>query len=238
MKFFSIVASLVAVAHAAIQPNTAFGLITIRSGSQLQYATLQQTSSGKLVAGASSGNDFTGFFLADGRVRVGGTDQWLTVDSDKQLAVATAAPTNFGVDDSDHLTSSDGSSGFYALPAAGNTYNIFAGTSSDPNAIGVAIRVVWNSASSSASASAAPSTTISTHASVASSAAPVTSAPAPVTSATVVQPSSQIIETVTVCHKNGTCSHSTGLPQVNAAHNAAGSIFGAAVAAIAGAILI
>ncbi|VVT54157.1 uncharacterized protein SAPINGB_P003935 [Magnusiomyces paraingens] len=247
MQFFIALSVFAAAAQAAIQGNTAFGLIVIRSGSPVQYSSLKEDSNRKLVIDSSISTDFTGFFLPDGRVRVGGTDSWLAVGSDEQLAVLTATPQNFGVDDNNWLTLSDGTSNFYLLSSGDSTYNVYNGAGySQSNAIGIALRVVWDETNSTSSESVASSTVASSiasssHSAVASSSSTashassiassqVTSAPTAASS-----PISQVVETVTICHKNGTCTHaSSSVAQVNGAVNV-GSYFGAAVAAVAAA---
>lgn len=92
MKFLVLASALAAVAQAAIEPNTAFGLITLRSASPVHLLSPSVDTDGRLVVNGSK-NYFSGTFLPDGRVRTGGTDQWLSVGTDGALRVATAKPT-------------------------------------------------------------------------------------------------------------------------------------------------
>lgn len=225
-------ASLLAFAAAQIQGNTGFGLVLIRSGSPLQYASPVIGADGKLtVTGANTGL-YSGYFLPDGRVRQGGTDQWLTVGVDKALEIGTSAPTTFGVDDSDHLTVG-GSAGFVAAQNADGTYTLFAGSSgpsNDTTSYNVELRVQWEvSSSSSSSAETSAETETST--------LPFTptSGFANITSPTATAPP-EVTETVTQCVEDGDCIH-TSVPQVNGAAATQGLI-GAAAFALAGALLL
>lgn len=247
MKFIAIAAALVSVAQAAIQGNTAFGLVAIRSGSPVHLSSAALDSNNNLYLGGSS-NYFTGFMLPDGRVRVGGVDSWLTIAEDSSLVVGSASPYNFGVDDSNHLTY-NGNSGFLAV-LEHNVYQLYANSSAgDSNSYTVALRVDWSSSSSSsAEASASGSSVASTGASSVASthASTVTSnsigtngtiTAVPTVTATASSSGSRITETVTICSQDGTCHTTTGIPQVNGAATG-GSIIGAAVAAVAGVFLL
>lgn len=228
MKSFVIsaasLASLISLVQAAVGKGGSFGLVLIRSGSPLQYASPSVGADNKLVISAASSSDhYTGYFLPDGRVRQGGTDMWLSVDTDHSLAVLNAKPMNWGVTDDGHL-SAGSNTGFVAVQNADGSYGLF---TSGKNATGtfydVIIRVEW--IESSSSASDATST----------SAAPQTSSAHPNITATTTNPG-QTTETVTKCHEDGTCSQTT-VPQVNAAAGVKGFV-GAAAVAFAGALFL
>lgn len=137
------------VAQAAINPNSAIGLLVIRSGSPVHLTSPVVGLDGKLSVGSGSGDYFTGFLLPDGRIRTGGTDSWLTVGSDSSLSVGLP-PTNFEVDASDHLVF-NGSSGFIAALEDAGYYSLYSSAASLPGktTYAVILRVIENSAASS-----------------------------------------------------------------------------------------
>lgn len=200
-------ASIVSFAQAAIGNGGAFGLIVIASGSPLQYATTYLDSNNKLAAGGS-GNTYGGLMLPDGRVRNGGTDMWLSVDSDQSVAVLNSKPMNWGVDEDNHLTA-NGFSAFVAVPNSEGSFNFYTGShNSTANSFTVVLRVEWISSSSSSVSTEAPQTSGT-----------------PNNTATATQSTtSGVIPTGTITQVNGVA--------------AATGFAGAAVAALAGALFL
>lgn len=156
MKFLVLASALAAVAQAAIEPNTAFGLITLRSASPVHLLSPSVDTDGRLVVNGSK-NYFSGTFLPDGRVRTGGTDQWLSVGTDGALRVATAKPTVFGVADDYPTLTLNGSWGFTAVPE-GSKYVLYAGKKSDAGDYLISLRVNWADELNRTSSSTANST--------------------------------------------------------------------------------
>lgn len=164
MKFLVLASALAAVAQAAIEPNTAFGLITLRSASPVHLLFPSVDTDGRLVVNGSK-DYFSGTFLPDGRVRTGGTDQWLSVGTDGALRVATAKPTVFGVADDYPTLTLNGSWEFTAVPE-GTKYVLYAGKKSDAGDYLISLRVNWvdelNRTSSSTANTTASATATST----------------------------------------------------------------------------
>lgn len=230
MKFI-FVSSLAALA-AFVQAQTGkvgepFGLLTIRSGSQLQYSTVKLVDN-KLEVGVSGGEDFTGVFVAGNRIRIGDGPSYLGIDSDGVLVPDSAGSTFFVEDDTNLVL--DGSSGFSAVPISSGGYTVGQPKSSSSDNIGVVLYIAY--ASSGKSSSAASS-----------------SAPASGNVTTVTTCEAPGCTTVTTCEAPECTGSSTGvnnvtvlptsapMTQVNGAVQTAVGVAGA-VAGIAGALLL
>lgn len=191
-----------------------FGLVTIKSGSNLQYATVTIDGEGHL--GVGSGSEFDGVFVAGNRVRVG-DDKYLGVGEDGSFQLSDNGSTFF-VDDNNLVV--DGSSSFVAVPK-GDGYEVKKDDSSS-DAVGVLLYVSYSSGSSSSSAASNGTETTAT-----------TAAPAP-------GPTGKNITTVTAtCHEcqEGGKATST-IPQVNGAAATAVGYAGALAAGVAGALFL
>lgn len=103
MKFSTVfsTAAFASLAQASFKPQTSFSLTFWSDKFPYDDKPLSLTPEGNLVYDPNSDDVFHGFTLPDGRVRVGGTDQWLAVNDLKQLAVVTARPTNWKFTDDD-----------------------------------------------------------------------------------------------------------------------------------------
>ncbi|VVT55379.1 uncharacterized protein SAPINGB_P004567 [Magnusiomyces paraingens] len=214
MKFSAIAfAAIVALVEAAVPAGTKFGLVSIRSGSPVQYASASLNSDNQVVLGAtvSSSDDYlTAVNVGDGSLSIEGTDLYLGLNSDKAL-VATSTPSKIFSFSDDRYLAIDGSDAITAVSES-SYYSVYAGAvTTDKTTYGIALlitsAVTGSSSSSAAASSAAASSSAATTA--------TQSAPAVVSSA----------------------APSTTLAQVNGAASK-GSVFAAAVAAVGGALLL
>ncbi len=152
MKFTA--ASTLALASYSFAATT-FNLVSIHSGSILQYSSIE-VSDGKLVIG--TGSDFLGTLEDDGSVSSG--SGYLSISSDGSLIISSTKETGFSVD-TNLLYNGKGEA--VACPSDGNTYSVVWNGDCD-NSIGIALYVVESSGSSSKSstASSEPAVTSST----------------------------------------------------------------------------
>lgn len=211
MKYFATASTLAALlsAVAAVEVGVPFSLITVRSGSVLQYSSVTVDPAHNVQV-AGEGDTLTGKFTSDGKVQVG--DLYLDVLNTHYTLTATGA--TFGDDGEDHLVYKANSDlGFVAVPAAnGKGYNLESSDAEDANssgAIPVALRIEYSASSTSTAASS-------------SAAANVTSAPA-TTSIHTVAPIANVTTTVPITQVNGVAPTAVG--------------FGAVLAGAAGALL-
>lgn len=108
MKFSATFATIfIAASQAAIIPYKSLQLTFNSYSSELLNRPLSVPNGNGPVGWFPNETQlFVGYQLPDGRIRVGGPDTWLTLDSKGQLAVLSAqvtGPTNFDVDDNNNL---------------------------------------------------------------------------------------------------------------------------------------
>lgn len=229
MKFITVSAatfsSLMALASAEATVGVPFGLLTIRSGSVLQYSSLSVDSTHNVRAGAADGDHITGEFTEDHKIKV---SQCLYLASVNGKLTVNTAGSQWNTDSSDHLVLVGEQNGFQAQPAAdhnGFFVTVYNATTATPEDISVAIRVAYRASNSAAVANS--TTEVGSGAGKAGAISPwnstvstsVLGAPSQVSNTTVTRPTITSIEQV---------SHGF----------AVGANMGLAVAAIAGALLI
>ncbi|EJS42970.1 cwp1p [Saccharomyces arboricola H-6] len=203
MKFSTALSvALFALAKMVVADSEEFGLISIRSGSDLQYLSVY-SDSGALKLGSGS-NSFAATVTDDGKLKFDdGTYAVVNDDGSFKEGSENDAATGFSIKDGNLNYKS--SSGFYAVKD--DSSYIFSSKQSD-NATGVAIRatsktgsvvpdfspdgVASSSSASSSSATKSTSSTESTKASTTISASSVSSAASSASSSTVVSAISQI----------------------------------------------
>lgn len=222
MKFlYTISAAALATLVSAQIKSGGIGIQVLRTGTPVHLASVDVEGTNIFIG---QGTSFAGQILPDGRIRTGGTDSWLTVNSDGKVIIGTP-PLTWGVDDGFYLTVAN--RGFVAVPE-GNAYSIYTVPLEDgaapENSIPIALRVLYDDEfETSTSATAHHNST-----------ATITSAPTGGnTTATTGVP--VVTEWVTKCDAEGVCT--THLPQVNAAASL-GSFAGAAAAVVGAALFL
>ncbi|CAI4584519.1 CQS_1a_G0031530.mRNA.1.CDS.1 [Saccharomyces cerevisiae] len=168
MKFSTALSvALFALAKMVIADSEEFGLVSIRSGSDLQYLSVY-SDNGTLKLGSGSGS-FEATITDDGKLKFD-DDKYAVVNEDGSFKEGSEsdAATGFSIKDG-HLNYKS-SSGFYAIKD-GSSY-IFSSKQSD-DATGVAIRPT--SKSGSVAADFSPSDSSSSSSASASSASPSSS---------------------------------------------------------------
>ncbi|CAI4583157.1 BCN_G0033220.mRNA.1.CDS.1 [Saccharomyces cerevisiae] len=168
MKFSTALSvALFALAKMVIANSEEFGLVSIRSGSDLQYLSVY-SDNGTLKLGSGSGS-FEATITDDGKLKFD-DDKYAVVNEDGSFKEGSEsdAATGFSIKDG-HLNYKS-SSGFYAIKD-GSSY-IFSSKQSD-DATGVAIRPT--SKSGSVAADFSPSDSSSSSSASASSASPSSS---------------------------------------------------------------
>lgn len=219
MKFlYTISAAAFATLVSAQIKQGSIGLMVIRSGSPIHLSSISAEGSDVFIG---QGPFFSGMILPDGRIRTGGTDSWLTVNSEGKVVIGSP-PLNWGVEDGDYLTAKDKS---FVAVKEGDKYSIYtvptSETSASADSIPFSLRIIYSNSEDGEASSEASSET-----------ATITSSPANNETATDVP---VVTETVTKCHEDGTCT--TGVPQVNGAA-AIGSFAGAAAAVVGAALFL
>lgn len=174
MKFISLslasLASLAALVNAA--PGTAgteFGLLVLRSATPVHLSSLSYVNNELVIA--QSPEYFTGVWTSDGHVKINGTELYLAVD-DKHNLVGAKTGSVFDIVD-DYYFATNGSEAFTAVQAT-SSWSIFVGSvDTTSTSYPIALRVITNTASSSAAVSttSAPATATSSVAVVTSTAA-------------------------------------------------------------------
>lgn len=141
-KLFTI--ALLALAERVLADSETFGMVSIRSGSALQYASVF-SQDGTLVLGSNQDN-FTATVTDDGKLRFG-DDTYAVVQTDGTIIEGASADgtTGFGIA-SGHLTF-QGIDGFYGIPATG--YYTLSVKSTD-TATGIALRAFSTTSSTGA----------------------------------------------------------------------------------------
>lgn len=142
MKFTSaFTVTLLALAKLIVADSESFGLVSIRSGSNLQYASVY-VNNDKLYVGSSS--DALSAVVTDaGKLKFNGNDStFAVVNSDGTISEGSEADATdkFSIKDG-HLVYNN-VDGFYAIPD-GSSY-IFS-TQSGDNSVGIAIRATASS---------------------------------------------------------------------------------------------
>lgn len=232
MKFILSATTLAAIFSAAASQTVGvpFGLITIRSGSALQYASISVDAADNVRAGSTEGTSFVGEFTEDHKVKVGSL--YLTVQN-KHLIIGTEAAT-WGDDGEGHLVyDNDATIGFAAVPARNGTgYNMVIGGANDisNNSVSVALRIVYTETSPSLSTSPVSSTAYHNNTTANTTANANANANATAT-ANATAPANTTVATVTAF------TTGSGIDQVNgAAQTIIG--FGAVVVGAIGALLL
>lgn len=143
MKFIILASSLAAVAQAAIEANTGFGLLVLRSGTPVHLSSPTVDSNGKLVIGA--GEDyFNGVFRANGTISTSTSNEWLSVGSDGSLEVSSSSDSTFEVASDYPYLEYDNSEAFTAV-LEGDTYYLYAGNKQTNNTFyNIALSVIWS----------------------------------------------------------------------------------------------
>ncbi|VVT46990.1 uncharacterized protein SAPINGB_P001489 [Magnusiomyces paraingens] len=123
MKFFALASAFFALAQAEIQPSKSVQLSFTSTHERFVNRPLSSGSPANAIGFyPDSSTLFVGYQLPDGRIRVGGVDTWLTINSAKQLAVVSAqttGPANFDVTSEGNLVF-NGSDTFSILNESGN----------------------------------------------------------------------------------------------------------------------
>lgn len=215
MKFlYAISAAAFAALVSAEIKQGGIGLMVIRSGSPVHLSTIAAEGDEVFIG---KGPFFSGMILPDGRIRTGGTDKWLTVNSEGKLIIGTP-PASWEVDRT-YLGAKD--KGFVAVED-GDKYFIYTVPleegAAPEGSIPIALKVLYNDELEGGESSSAAAT--------------ITSAPGGNNTATDVP---VVTETVTKCDKEGVCT--THIPQVNGAA-AVGSFAGAAAAVVGAALFL
>ncbi|KAK7205379.1 ubiquitin 3 binding protein But2 C-terminal domain-containing protein [Myxozyma melibiosi] len=178
----SLAASLVSAAPLSKRADSTFSLLTIASGSALQYANVGASDGAVTIAG-----DSTIFTIDSGRLFIDGSEQIIYIDpSSRQVKYSTSPPAEAVTvawslsSDGNSLVLNSESNGV-ACPASGSAYSLYwgNGTSADfcgSDAIGVELYYVEETVS--ASSSSVASSTSSVAAATSSVAAATSSAAA------------------------------------------------------------
>lgn len=120
MKFFAAAtAFLVGIAHAQLQGGKSVLLSFTNTHEHFVNRPVSAPNGGAAGWYPDSSTLFVGYQLPDGRIRVGGTDTWLSFNSEKGLGVYSGNPTNFGVT-SNNTLSFQGKDTFNILNHSGN----------------------------------------------------------------------------------------------------------------------
>lgn len=148
MKFSTtaIFAALAFIASSApVEPRSDgkyFGLITIHSGSPVQYSGLYIADDNTIQLGGTGSQEFVGKFNDDGTISVRDT-YFLNHNGNNVLSIKKHSSNKFSVVDTDHL-SYDGSTAFTAK-YDGTKYSIVTGNAvTTTDDVAVLLKVIYN----------------------------------------------------------------------------------------------